>query len=60
MRDRLTLLSKPEPRSHEDKEAIRKEARAAIEAAKRENLKKLRRAVIARLGEASTSQLKAQ
>ncbi|WP_165204000.1 hypothetical protein [Methylovirgula ligni] len=34
--------------------AIREEARAAIEAAKRKNLEKLRRAVIARLVEAGT------
>jgi hypothetical protein len=51
----LTLLSKAEDRSADDAEAIRKEARAAIEDAKRKNLRKLRRAVIAQLGECRTA-----
>lgn len=41
--------------SEAEQAAIRKEARAAVEAAKRKNLAALRRAVIARLGEAGTS-----
>jgi hypothetical protein len=51
-----TPLNTPTPRNAEaDPDAIRQEPRTTVEAAKARNLAKLRRAVIARLGEASTA-----
>ncbi|REF89614.1 hypothetical protein DES32_0841 [Methylovirgula ligni] len=53
-RNSLKQMNNQKRYTEAEQAAIREEARAAIEAAKRKNLEKLRRAVIARLVEAGT------